>query len=65
MTIIMVLHDINQAAYYSDVIVAMKDGKIITSGTPDEVINSSVIFDTYGIELDVEQIHDRHFVLAV
>ncbi|MGM9937889.1 MAG: ABC transporter ATP-binding protein [Candidatus Ornithomonoglobus sp.] len=65
MTIIMVLHDINQAAYYSDVIAAMKNGKIIASGTPEAVINREVIFETYGIHLDIEKIHDRSFVLAV
>ena len=31
-TIVMVLHDINQSLYYSDEIVAMKGGKIIAQG---------------------------------
>lgn len=65
MTIIMVLHDINQSAYYSDVIAAMKDGKIITQGTPEEIITSEIILETYGIRLDVEKINDKGFVLAV
>ena len=43
MTIVMVLHDINQAAYYSDCIAAMKHGKIIASGTPEEVITTEII----------------------
>ena len=37
-TIVMVLHDINEAARVSHQIVAMRDGEIIGEGTPDEVI---------------------------
>lgn len=33
MTIIMVLHDINQSLYYSDEIIAIKDRKIIAKGS--------------------------------
>ena len=43
MTIIMVHHDINQAINYSDEIIAMKDGKILFQGVPEEVINFSII----------------------
>lgn len=64
-TIVMVLHDINQAAYYSDKIVAMKDGKIIKSGTPKEVITADIIKETYGIELAIEKFKDRSFVITV
>lgn len=65
MTIIMVLHDINQAAYYSDVIVAMKDGKIILEGAPEDIITRDIIEETYGIALDIEKIGDRAFVQVV
>ena len=65
MTIVMVLHDINQAAYYSDCIAAMKHGKIIASGTPEEVITTEIISETYGINLSVERAGGRNFVLAV
>src|SRR6202008_817889 len=39
-TVVMVLHDLNLAARYSDYIVAMKDGSILASGRPSEVINN-------------------------
>ncbi len=65
MTIVMVLHDINQAAYYSDCIAAMKHGKIIASGTPEEVITTEIISETYGINLNLERAGGRNFVLAV
>ena len=42
-TIIMVLHDINQAIQYSDNIIAIKKGRIIVEGKSNEVITSEVI----------------------
>ena len=36
-TVVMVLHDLNLAARYSDVIVVMKDGAIVAEGTPTDV----------------------------
>ncbi|MCD8090274.1 MAG: ABC transporter ATP-binding protein [Clostridiales bacterium] len=64
-TIIMILHDINQAAYYSDTILAMKEGRIIKYGEPAEVITSETIKETYGVELEIESFHNRRFVITV
>lgn len=49
-TIVMVLHDINQAIKYSDNIVVMKDGSIIKEGTPKEVISENTIKSVYNVE---------------
>ena len=49
-TIVMVLHDINQAIKYSDNIVIMKNGKIIEEGTPKSVINEKSIKTVYNVE---------------
>ena len=65
MTIVMVLHDINQAAFYSDEMIAMKDGKIIANGSPDSVLTEDVIKETYGIHLDIEKVGGRNFIVAV
>ncbi|MCD8237860.1 MAG: ABC transporter ATP-binding protein [Clostridiales bacterium] len=64
-TIIMILHDINQAAYYSDSILAMKNSKIIKYGKPSEVITSETIKETYGVELEIESFKNRRFVITV
>ena len=37
-TILMSIHDINHASRFSDYLLAMKNGKLITEGTPEEVI---------------------------
>ncbi|MBY0223401.1 MULTISPECIES: ABC transporter ATP-binding protein [Sporosarcina] len=49
LTIVMVLHDINQAIRYSDQIIMMKDGQIIAEGPPREVITKDVIKKVYGV----------------
>ncbi len=48
-TIVMVLHDINQALRYADCILAMKEGKLLACGAPKEIINEKLIYDVYGL----------------
>ncbi len=55
-TVVMVLHDINEAARYSDTIVAMKEGKVMTVGTPVEVLTPHLLRDVFEIEAEV--LHD-------
>ena len=64
-TIIMVLHDINQAITYSDGKIGMKDGVVLVEGDPEEVITEESIRELYGIELGVTRVDGRKFVLAV
>jgi len=52
-TIVMVLHDINEAARSSHRIVAMRDGVIIREGAPDEVLDTELLTDLYGVECDI------------
>jgi len=55
LTIVMILHDINQAIQYSDTIIAMKNGEIIKSGTPNTIITDQLIHDVYGIKVVVKE----------
>lgn len=64
-TIVMVLHDINQAITYSDRIIGLKDGQVLVEGAPEEVITEESIRELYGINLGVTSIDGRKFVLAV
>lgn len=52
-TVVMVLHDLNQAARYCDRIVAMKQGKIVRQGRPAELFQASFFRDVFGIEAKV------------
>lgn len=65
MTIIMVLHDINQAVYYSDQIVGLRRGKVEFSGSPQDIINEDSIEKIYGLKLKMVDIGDRKFVLTI
>lgn len=65
MTVIMVLHDINQSLYYSDEIVAMKDGRMTAQGKPEEIITSELIKNVYDVELGISAVNGKPFVLPV
>ena len=64
MTIIMVLHDINQAICYSDRVIGLKDGLVAFDGEPQAVIDRDSIHGLYGIELAVEEIRGQKVVLT-
>jgi iron complex transport system ATP-binding protein len=50
-TIVMVLHDINQAIQYSDHLIVMKDGEIVGEGAPRDVITQPLMKDVYGVQV--------------
>jgi ABC-type cobalamin/Fe3+-siderophores transport system ATPase subunit len=52
-TIVMVLHDINMAAEYADVLLALKEGQLVAAGTPKDVLNADLIRDVFGIDSHV------------
>ena len=52
-TIVMVLHDINLSARYADYIFAMKNGKLIEEGVPEDIITSELIEEIYGLKCSV------------
>jgi iron complex transport system ATP-binding protein len=62
-TILIVMHDINFAAKYSDRICAMKYGQIAAFGTVEEVMNSEVLTDIF--ETKIEIIDGPHGPVAI
>ena len=64
-TIVMVLHDINQSLYYSDEIVAMKDGRMIAHGLPEEILTGELVREVYDVELDIRSVDGKPFVIPV
>lgn len=52
-TVVMILHDINQAARYSQEIVVLKDGRIFKKGTPEEIVCANVIEKVFNIKARV------------
>ena len=57
-TIIQSTHDPDQAYLYSDKILAIHDGKVLSWGTPQEVMTQSVISTLYGVDVEVCSMHD-------
>ena len=49
LTIVMVLHDINQASQYADRLLAMCDGRILADGTPGAVVDSRLTEQLFGL----------------
>ncbi|WP_445475011.1 heme ABC transporter ATP-binding protein [Methanococcoides methylutens] len=53
MLVIAVIHDLNLAAYYCDRICLIRDGDLISIGTPEEVLTPTNIKTTYNIDVEV------------
>ena len=49
-TVVMVLHDLNQAARYAGRILVVDDGCIHCEGTPAEVLTPQTLRDVFGVE---------------
>jgi iron complex transport system ATP-binding protein len=52
-TIVVVLHDLNLAARYAQRLVAMKDGEVVASGPPREVLTERLLADVFELEARV------------
>ena len=50
----MVLHDLNQASKFADYIIALKDGKVVKSGEPINVITNEILKEVYNIDAKIE-----------
>ena len=55
-TVVLVLHELNYAAFHSDYICAFKDGKIAKFGTVEEVITKEVLSEIYNVEFEIMKI---------
>ena len=64
-TVVMVLHDINQSLYYSDEIIAMKGGKIIAQGIPEKIITTELVKEVYDVDLTITEFNGKPFVIPV
>lgn len=65
LTVVMVLHDINQSLYYSDEVVALANGRIVAQGAPEQVVTPQLVKQVYGVDLSIAQVNGKPFVLAV
>ncbi|MEO1508357.1 MAG: ABC transporter ATP-binding protein [Cyanobacteria bacterium J06633_23] len=52
-TIVMVLHELNQACRYGDHLIAMKDGDVYAQGKPDSVMTEALVRDVFGLDCQI------------
>lgn len=57
-TIVMVLHDLNHAARFADHLIAIREGEVMKSGTPEEVMQSDILRAVFDIEASI--VEDPH-----
>ncbi|MDO4920146.1 ABC transporter ATP-binding protein [Kocuria sp.] len=52
-TLVAVLHDLNQAARYADNLVVMKEGRVVATGHPREVLTAELVEEVFGMRCAV------------
>lgn len=65
MTIVMVLHDINQALNYSDHIIVMKAGQVLKIGSPKDMADESLIQEVYNIKGKFYEEDGKYYLLQL
>ena len=58
-TVILVLHEINYAAFYSDYICAFAEGRIVKFGTVKEVITRENLSRIYGVDFEIMEVSGK------
>jgi iron complex transport system ATP-binding protein len=66
-TVVMVLHDLNLAARYADLLVVMKDGRIAASGPPREILTAELLLEVFGLRAAVvpDPVSDAPLVVPI
>ncbi|MFJ4843405.1 ABC transporter ATP-binding protein [Streptomyces sp. NPDC088746] len=52
-TVVMVQHDLAAAARYADLLVAMKDGRVVARGEPAATVDEALVKELYGVDADI------------
>ena len=58
-TVILVLHEINYAAFYSDYICAFKNGKVAKYGTVREVMAKETLSQIYDVDFEIMEVEGK------
>ncbi|MCW8221030.1 ABC transporter ATP-binding protein [Streptomyces griseolus] len=52
-TLVAVLHDLNHAARYASHLIAMRDGRVVAEGTPQEVVTAALVKEVFDLPCQV------------
>jgi iron complex transport system ATP-binding protein len=45
---------------FSDRILALKDGRVLTEGTPKDVLDKSLMSELYGVDVEISSLFHDH-----
>jgi iron complex transport system ATP-binding protein len=62
-TVIVTLHDLDMAVKHSDEMVFMKDGRIVASGPPGDILSESLLRSVYDIEMGILNVSGRQLIV--
>jgi ferric hydroxamate transport system ATP-binding protein len=64
-TVVTVLHDINMAARFCDWIIALRGGRLIAEGTPEDIMTPEMLERIYEVRMDVMRQPDSGRLIAL
>lgn len=62
-TVVMVLHELQQAAKYCEYLIAMKKGKVVATGSPRDILTSDFFKEVY--EINAKVIFDEEYPIII
>ena len=63
-TVVVVLHDINMAGAWADRIVALRGGRVVAQGTPEEIMTRRCLSTVFGMDVPVHEVDGRRVALV-
>ncbi|EME97249.1 ABC transporter ATP-binding protein [Streptomyces mobaraensis NBRC 13819 = DSM 40847] len=52
-TLVAVLHDLNHAARYATHLIAMRGGKVVAEGAPNDIVTSELVAEVFGLSCQI------------
>lgn len=65
LTIVMVLHDLNQAMRYAHEMIVLNKGKVYAKGRGEDIMTAKLCEDVFGIEVDIFRDEARHQPIVI
>lgn len=62
-TVVIVLHDINQASQFANTVVMMKSGQVVSVGTPKDVLTAQNMKLLYNVDVTVLMHNDKPIIV--
>lgn len=63
--VLIALHDINQAVRFADRVLILREGRLVASGPPGEVVTVELLRTVYGVEARIERCSRGQMVVLV